>query len=58
MTWRTVHIDEQEWRWVVSKGICRHVVIKGPDNKCHKALIDDAITPGKVKTYIKTQIIK
>jgi hypothetical protein len=39
--WRKVHIGNEEWHWVVSKG-CFGVVIREPNKgKCHTVLFCD-----------------
>jgi hypothetical protein len=70
--WRRVHIGENEWKWVISKGCSLSVVIREPDNgKCHTVSFskidpnsfqdhwDDAyvITPAKVKAYIEQNLL-
>lgn len=34
-SWRKVHVKEEEWKWVISKGYGLNVVIKDPGGKCH-----------------------
>ena len=68
--WRTIHINEQEWKWVISKGKGPpHIVIKNPLNVISKATFDEIcfseyewndycyISPGNVKAYIEKNLI-
>jgi hypothetical protein len=65
---RKVHIDGEEWEWKVGKYSSlgtgdwwTWVYINSPTGKKYKVSTEGfstAITPGKVKEYIETEILK
>jgi len=60
--WRKIHINNDEWEWVISKGCFHSVVIREPNRgKCHTVSMDEisyTVTPGIIKDYITQNLIK